>query len=136
MPAAKTTCCINLSGLLAFHRLQDDDLAQEVALEVWQSRRKYRGDGPFHAFVNRIISRKRAKLVTADIAARAHIPLPDALQPREYKTVMLTFPTAEARRAFELNAEGYSWAEIAGMMGISGDAMRQKAQRWKKKITH
>lgn len=127
-------------GLTADDRL---DLFQEIVLQLWRSFRSFRNESKVSTWIYRValntaISYRRAeKRHRTPDHQLPDIPVTDDPELREqvrilYR-VMLALPPLD-KALILLHLEGYRYAEIAGLSGLSENSVSTRISRIKKRI--
>lgn len=116
---------------LAMYRLGDDDAAQDVLLVVFSRIDSYRGVGRFHAFVNRIISDHRARLIQQTVEQRkAGNPGDElAIHPGRFSPDFGSIGDPFVRRVADLLCQGYTQNEIARRLRARPETLRWRLFR-------
>lgn len=114
-----------------------EDVTHDAFMQAFQRAADYRGDGPLHAWIERIGVRlalrslRRQRLLDR-FAARFHTPVPAAPAPAEAVELdrrIRALPES-LRTVFVLHAvEGYPHDEVARLVGITEAASRQRLRR-------
>ena len=122
---------------LAMHRFgefQDaDDAAQDAVIDVLRGIEQFRGDSPFHAWVNKIVTRRRGSLIADAIEDRKvgepgiEVPINDTRFHPDFGAIDNPF----VRRVVDLISQGYSRAEIASMLGVSVGSLEKRIERFR-----
>lgn len=105
---------------LAMYRLDDEDASQEAVIDVLTYIQDFRGIGPFHAWVNRCVTRRHHRLVTEAMNARlggepgVEMPFNATRFSPDFGAIDNPF----VRRVAELISQGYQQKEIAVMLEI------------------
>lgn len=121
---------------LAMHRFGEfqeaDDAAQDAVIDVLRGIEQFRGSGPFHAWVNKIVSRRRCGLIADAIEDRKvgepgiEVPINDTRFHPDFGAIDNPF----VRRVVGLISQGYSRAEIASMLGVSAGSLQKRIERF------
>ena len=121
------------------------DLIQDILLAVWMALPAYRGDASLKTFVARIAQKRAISHVTrrareprqvelpADLVSAA--PPPDEIAVRndlkqQVVEAIQLLPLPQ-REAIVLSLEGFSYAEMSDILGISANAAMLRCQRAK-----
>ncbi len=137
-PLIKKIC--GVYGCTADDRM---DLFQEIVLQLWKSFRSFRSDSKVSTWIykvalNTAISYRRSEKrhLTMD-RKLPEIPVTDDTGTREQvrilNSVMLRLPAIDKALIF-LHLEGYSYAEIAGLSGLSETNVATKISRIRKRL--
>lgn len=126
----------------AFTPHDQDDLFQEIALRVWQSIPDFRGESKVSTWIYRValftatswVRREQARPPTQPLEAVAHA-LTQTPQPRDERLDWLYRRIADLdpidRSVCLLMLDGYSYREMAALLGISESHVGVKIHRIK-----
>lgn len=126
-----------------------EDLTQQIWLAIWQSLQNWRGEAPLKSFVARIAQNRAISYVSRQVRQPRAAELDDNLEadlPSPEEQVMeasererlisatrrLPLPQ---REVIVLILEGFSYAEIAGMLDIAPNALALRLSRAKSALT-
>ncbi len=119
------------------------ELEQDILLAVWRALPSWRGDAPIRAFLARVAHNRAVTHVSREAAAPRRSPLDETLpsaEPSPHDRVEaddLRERLADAVRALPLSLrqpasltlEGFSPAEIAGMLGLNANTVSIRLTR-------
>jgi RNA polymerase sigma-70 factor (ECF subfamily) len=121
------------------------ELEQEILLAIWRALPRYRGDGPLRGFIARVAHNRAVTHVAREAAEPRRQPLDeeapsDAPSPQEtVEASDIQRRLTEAVRALPLSLrqcavltlEGFTPAEIAGMLGLNANVVSIRLTRAK-----
>lgn len=129
----------------AFTPHDQDDLFQEISLQIWQSIPEFRGDSKISTWIYRVAlfaatvwaRKKKKEPKTQDIADIEHVLSHQQLEQDErviwlYEQISQLEPID--RSVCLLMLEGFSYKEMAGMLGISESHVGVRIYRVKKQL--
>lgn len=144
-----TTNCTGLIARIAFSYEADAtlrrELVQDILLAIWVALPSYRGEATLRAFVAGIAQKRSISHVTRrareprpvelPVDLISTIPSPDEVALRNDMKKQLVaciqkLPLQQ-REVMVLSLEGFSYAEMAGMLDISTNAVMLRCQRAK-----
>jgi RNA polymerase sigma factor (sigma-70 family) len=122
-----------------------EDLVQQIFLAIWQSLSNFRGDSSLRTFVARIaqnrsishVARQARQPASAELPAElpTDLPTPEEKAGEARERRMLIEATRRLpmpqREVIILLLEGFTYAEIAGMLGIPQNALALRLSRAK-----
>lgn len=126
----------------AFNPNDQDDLFQEIALQLWQSIPEFRGEAKSSTWIYRVAlyvatvwgRREKKRLPTQPLADIEHV-LTAATQPRDDRSDWLYEQIGQLepidRSVCLLLLDGFSYKEMADMLGISESNVGVKVHRIK-----
>ena len=126
--------------LFLYANTQEDrkDLRQEILTQAWRSYKNFRGEAKFSTWLYRvginvaIASLKKHKRHNMEIMPQPSVAPSHSEKELLEKILMLMNPVEKSIILFLV--EGYEQPEIAEMLGITGENIRVKIHRIRKKL--
>lgn len=119
---------------------EKEDLRQEILLQAWRSYKNFRGEAQFSTWLYRIALNvsitflRKKKLIFEDIGQVRTVTAADSGSSAELLQTILRLLGPVEKSIVLLTIEGYKQPEIAEMVGVSGENIRVKMHRIRKKL--
>lgn len=132
-----------IAGSYEADRERRRELEQDILLAVWRALPRWRGEGPVRAFIARVAHNRAVTHVAREAAEPRRAALDDEL-PATAPDPAETFEAADLRQRLAeavrrlplglrqpavLTLEGFSPAEIAGMLGLTANGVSIRLTR-------
>ncbi|EKB51187.1 RNA polymerase sigma factor [Cecembia lonarensis] len=134
----------HLLGLYVPDPADKDDLKQEIILQAWKSKDKFRQESSFNTWLYKLSlytiltsKRKQGKIQQVNLEAAESLP---AIEKPEQRQVDLLYACIAGlddvnKTIITMHLDGFSNAEIAAFLGVSVNNLGVKLHRIKEKIT-
>ena len=116
------------------------DLSQEIIAQAWRSYGNFEGKAKFSTWLYKvaintaITSIRKRKLEFESLSDSNTVPLQSERSGKELLEIILGLLTPVEKSIVLLTIEGYKQPEIAETLGISGENIRVKVHRIRKKL--